>query len=947
MATVMTAAELRDAYIGFFEAKGCTRHPSAPLITDDPTTLFTVAGMAQFKDMFLGRGTLPFSRATTCQKCMRTNDILNVGRTPRHHTFFEMLGNFSFDDYFKRETIAWAWEFLTQVLDLDAERLWVSVHTIDDEAWDIWSREIGFPEARMVRLGDDDNFWPAGAPAHGPLGPGGCCSEIFWDFEPDGPDGVHPGNDPGDRFVEIWNLVFPQFNVCEPKVDGRYRLDDLGRRNIDTGAGLERMACVLQGKRNNFDTDLFQAIIARVCEVTDARYVEGAASGSPEEERNALVRRIADHVRGVTFAIADGAQPTNTGAGYVVRRLIRRAVLDVDKLGLEDPCLHGVVGSVVAAMGAAYPEIVRREDMAAALIEREEKQFRSTLRRGLDLLERELATREPGPAFDGDKAFRLYETYGFPREVTEEILDERELRIDEDGWQRAEEAHRAVSRSKDVVVFTASALSDAKPRLGPTTFIGYDRSCDDVELVLLEVDGAAVDVAEAGTAVRFALAPTPFYAEGGGQVADHGQVLGPDGSFTIQVTDVQRDEGLVIHSGVVEHGSARPGPVYAAVDQDRRGDTAAHHTATHLLHQALCAVLGDQVEQQGSKVDPGELRFDFNHPQQLTREQLNRIEQMVGDWIIQALEVQVAVLPIDQARARGAKALFGEKYGDEVRAVAVGDPPVSVELCGGCHVANTAAVKQFRILREEASAAGIRRIIAIAGDVAVARAEEEDRLALACGKVLGLVDPDPRELTDLAQVLKARPEELEPRLRALVDEAHALDEQVASNDTTQLLLQGGLVDRVQGLQAHVKRLRKQCQQLHAKQAMAQVDGILAAAQEVAGVPLLVGQFTGVDGKGLREVGKALQDQRPEAAVILGSETDGKAALLALVPPALHPRGLQAGALIGALARQVGGGGGGRPDQAQAGGRDGHKVGAALAAVPALVAAALGTEAERT
>ncbi|MHC5068492.1 MAG: alanine--tRNA ligase, partial [Planctomycetota bacterium] len=509
----LTVAELREAFLNFFEERGHSRYRSASLIPEnDPTTLFTVAGMAQFKDMFLGRGDLPFSRATTCQKCIRTNDIMQVGRTPRHHTFFEMLGNFSFNDYFKEEVIAWAWEFLTKVLGMPGERLWVSVHHTDDEAYAIWNEQIGVPGERLVRMGDGDNFWPAGAPADGPTGPGGYCSEIFWDYQTNDDPSDSPANEvETGRFVEIWNLVFPQFDVSEPKVEGRYTLKDLGRRNIDTGSGLERLACVLQGKTNNFDTDLFQTIIRGACEVAGVEYVEGATAerdGSAQVERNVLLRRIADHVRAVVFCIADGALPGNTGRGYIVRRLIRRATLDLDRLGCDQVGLYRIVAGVVTTMGEAYPAVAERQALATDTLKSEETLFRRTLARGLDLLHKALQRHrsEGAASFSGDDAFDLFTTYGFPYELTEELVDAEGLAVDRARFDvRMAEFAEISKGGREIEVFARSDLLAAKSRLGATAFIGYDDAVSAAQLQLLEVEGVEVDEAASGTAIRFAL----------------------------------------------------------------------------------------------------------------------------------------------------------------------------------------------------------------------------------------------------------------------------------------------------------------------------------------------------------------------------------------------------------------------------------------------------------
>jgi alanyl-tRNA synthetase len=939
MAKPFTVAEIREAFLSFFAEKGCVRYASASLVPEnDPTTLFTVAGMSQFKDMFLGRGTHPFTRATTVQKCIRTNDILNVGRTARHHTFFEMLGNFSFNDYFKKEAIHWAWEFLTQRLQLDPQRLSISVHKIDGEAYRIWREEIGIPAERIFKLGDADNFWPANAPSEGPEGPGGCCSEIFWDHR--------INDDPKDnltsstgRFVEIWNLVFPEFNVRKPNPDGSPNLENLGRRNIDTGSGLERVAAVLQGVYNNFDIDVFQTIIRSVCAASGAVYDRSAPLGAKSDaaERNALIRRVADHVRAVTFCIADGALPANTDRGYIVRRLIRRATLDMDKLGVDQARLFEVVPAVVEAMGAAYPEVARRQELARDTLKAEEQLFRRTLRKGLELFQRSLDKHRGGTVFSGDDAFDLVTTHGFPKEVIAELAGAEGLAIDEARFKSRWDEHTRISNSKQVEVFTTTALQEAKPRLGKTTFVGYDRLRLDTELTLLEHDGKAVDQAPVGAKVRFALKETPFYAESGGQEADRGQVGGP--GFTIQVRDVQKDEGLVIHSGEVTAGTARPGPVLAVVDAALREATTRHHSATHLMHSALGRVLGDHVEQQGSRVEPYQLRFDFNHTGAMTREQVAAVEDWVNAAIKAAHPARIAEMPIAEAKAGGAKAQFGEKYGEKVRVVTFGAKDVSQELCGGCHVGNTADIAAFRIVKEEASSAGIRRIVAVAGDLARALEREEREIADQSGRLLGLshVD-DPRVVEELARGFKATAKELPARIAQLAKEVDELVERLGAPHET---LSGGLAQRIAQLQDELKRLRKLDEGRKAQAALGAVDEILAAAKTVGGAALVAARADGLDGKALRQLLDLVRSRRPSAVVVLGGAADGKVALVSAVSPDLVAKGVGAGAIIGKLAPMVGGRGGGKPDLAQAGGSDAARLAEALAAVEPLVREMLG------
>jgi alanyl-tRNA synthetase len=954
MARPVTTAEIRTAFLRFFAERGHTVHPSASLVpANDPSTLFTVAGMSQFKDMFLGRGGHPFTRATTCQKCIRTNDIDNVGRTPRHHTFFEMLGNFSFDDYFQRDAIVWAWEFLTGVLALDPERLWVSVNVADEEARRLWIEEVGFPARRIVRLGDHDNFWPADAPVEGPTGPGGCCSEIFWDFQTNDDPADDPGKDSG-RFVEIWNLVFPQFNVSEPKVEGRYTLQALGRRNIDTGMGLERIACVMQGVRNNFDIDLLQVIVQRVVAVTGRPYVRDAAA-MPQQAQNALLRRIADHARAVSFCIADGALPSNIGRGYIVRRLIRRAVLDLDRLGVEEPALHEVLPAVVTAMGDPYRELEQRRDLIAQTLLVEERQFRQTLRRGLarvnkiiqdtknrghDLLDSpasgfvpdappgDLHTQPtPGSMINSSAVFGLFTTYGFPPELTADLAREHGLTIDEAGYGRLMAEFAEISKgNREVQVFDRSALVDARPQLGDTAFVGYAVLETDAELTFLEVDGAEATTAPTGVQVRFALDRTPFYGESGGQVGDTGTVTG-DG-FAIAVEDVQRDGGLVIHRGTVIAGTARPGPVRAGVAVAPRQAITRHHSATHLLHSALGTVLGRHVEQQGSKVESTALRFDFNHPQAVTAVELRQVEDWVRREIAADGPVAVDLLPLDEARRRGAKALFGERYGAEVRMVSMGRPPVSVELCGGCHVDRTGDIGDFRILREEAVAAGVRRITAVAGEAARELAGREAALAIACAAAAGLPAVSTTELAPAAQLLKVRPEELPGRLAVMTA---AVAERAAAAGEGARAVAVTLIDRVGELQAEERRLERLRQERQTRAAVADLDGILASRTEVAGVPLYTGRIDGVDAKVLRQVADAVRGRIDRYCLILGAATADKALLICAVSPDLVAAGVHAGRLVGRLARIVGGSGGGKPDLAQAGGKDPARLVEALAA----------------
>ena len=942
MSKPFTVAEIREAFLAFFAEKNCVRYASASLVPEnDPTTLFTVAGMSQFKDMFLGRGTHPFTRATTVQKCIRTNDIMNVGRTARHHTFFEMLGNFSFNDYFKKEAIHWAWEFLTKRLQLDPERLSVSVHTIDEEAYGIWRDEIGIPVNRIFKMGDNDNFWPANAPKEGPEGPGGCCSEIFYDHR--------INNDPNDnltsstgRFVEIWNLVFPEFNVRKPHADGSPNLENLGRSNIDTGSGLERVAAVLQGVYNNYDIDVFQTIIRSVVAVSGKTYDKTAQLGDKTQaaEDNALIRRIADHVRAVTFCIADGALPGNSDRGYTVRRLIRRATLDMDKLGVDEVKLFEVVSSVVEAMGQAYPEVARRQDLARDTLKAEEQLFRRTLRKGLELFGRSLDKFKGGTVFSGDDAFDLVTTHGFPKEIIAELAGAEGLTVDEKRFSERWDEHTRISNTKQIEVFTSTALQEAKPRLGVTPFVGSQQLTVETELTLLENGGKEVAQATVGSDVRFALKSTPFYAESGGQVGDRGLIVGKD--FTIAVSDTQKDEGLVVHSGKVTAGVAKLGAVSARVDATSRNATTRHHSATHLMHSALGRLLGDHVEQQGSKVEPTALRFDFNHPQAMTREQITAVEQWVGSAIAAKHAVDIREMPIDQAKSMGAKAQFGEKYGASVRVVTLGSGEISREFCGGCHVSNTSDIGAFRILTETASSAGIRRIVAVAGDEAAKLAVEENRIASACAAHVGLHTVsanDARQVDDLARLFKVPfadvPARVEQLAREVTEQALRVGEKLSARS-------GSLVERIEQLQNEAKRLRKLEESRQAQAAAGAADEVVASATDIAGASVIAAVVPNLDGKALRTLLDAVRAKKPSLCVILGSVADGKVALTIGVSADLVARGLHAGQMIGKLAPMVGGRGGGKADMAQAGGTQVDQLDSAMATVQTLVREALAT-----
>ncbi|RMH03181.1 MAG: alanine--tRNA ligase, partial [Planctomycetota bacterium] len=744
MTTPRTAAEIREAFLAFFEARGHERLPSASLVpANDPTLLFTGAGMNQFKDEFLGRGRPGLTRATTAQKCLRVPDLENVGRTPRHHTFFEMLGNFSFGDYFKAETIPWEWEFFTGVLGLDGDRMLASVYRDDDEAFAIWREVVGLPAERIYRFGEKENFWPASAPSEGPNGPCGPCSELYYDLQPGGPlpdpDGLEelPG-----RFLEVGNFVFTQFD----RRDGG-ELRPLPQRNIDVGLGLERIAAVVQGVPNNFETDLFVPLFRALREL-------GAPAYGDDPAADVRMRRIADHARAVFFCIADGAAPGREGRGYVVRKILRRAVRDGIDLGFERPFLVELLPAVQEVLAAAYPELRQHQGAIEALVQGEEERFRDVYRRGIGRLEAMLDELEQRgeKVFPGAFAFELHDTYGFPSDTSSVIVQEHGLDFDQAGFEAAMEEQRRRARAGSEIrgeVF-AESLAGRLTEAGaePTVFTGYDTLVGPARILALVSDGALVEALAPGEEGEAVLDRSPFYAEAGGQVGDRGRLLDRSGGLLAEVLDTRGEEGFHLHA-VRAAAELRPGlEVEARVDEAARRGAERHHTATHLLHAALRAVLGDQVHQAGSKVEPERLRFDYTAAQAPTAEDLDRVEDRVAAAILAALPVGIRHTSLEQARAEGVTALFGEKYGDTVRVVAVAE--VSQELCGGTHVRNTGEIGPFRILSDRALAAGVRRIEAAAGEAA-RRLERRER----------------RLLADLAASLKTTPDQLPERIEAL------------------------------------------------------------------------------------------------------------------------------------------------------------------------------------
>ncbi len=865
----MKSADLRQAFLEFFASKNHTVVPSSSLVPDnDPTLLFTNAGMVQFKDVFLGAEQRPYQRAASAQRCVRAggkhNDLENVGFTARHHTFFEMLGNFSFGDYFKREAIAYAWEFLTVRLELPAERLWVTVHVSDAEAADIWLREIGVSPARFSRL-DEDNFWQMGD-----TGPCGPCSEIFYDHGPEVPGGP-PGSEGGDldRYIEIWNLVFMQYER-----DAQGHLRPLPKPSIDTGMGLERIAAVMQGVHTNYEIDLFANLIRAAAAVTGATDLAESS-----------LRVIADHIRSCAFLITDGVLPSNEGRGYVLRRIIRRALRHGNKLGATEPFFYRLVTPLAAEMGAAYPELAAAAERVARVLRAEEEQFARTLDTGLGVLEAALADLS-GREIPGALVFALYDTYGFPIDLTNDIARERGYTLDMPGYEQAmaEQRQRARRASRFHVDYTATPDIE-----GTTQFIGYDQLAGESRVTALFRGAAAVAELAAGEEGIAVLDTTPFYGESGGQVGDRGELVSARGRFVIR--DCRKQGDNCLHIGTMAEGAIAVGDLLTArVDPAARGATARHHSATHLLHAALREVLGEHVTQKGSLVDAERARFDFSHPQALDRDQLVAVERRVNREILANTEVQTRLMAMDAAREQGAMALFGEKYGDEVRVLTMGDG-FSRELCGGTHVARTGDIGLFKIIAESGIAAGVRRIEAIAGTVAQAYVEElEMRLART------------------AAVLKTSPP-------TIADKAGQLVEQN-------------------------RQLARELDALKVRLAGAGGGDPLAEVRQVAGVSVLARCIAGGDARSLRDIVDQMKSRLGSGVVLLAAEEDGKVVLVAGVTKDLTGR-LKAGDLMQHVAAQVGGKGGGRPDLAQGGGPDVGALAAALDSVPEWIEQRLG------
>jgi len=869
----MKSAEIREKFLKFFESKGHQIVASSSLVPfDDPTLLFTNAGMNQFKDVFLGFDKRPYTRATTSQKCVRAggkhNDLENVGYTARHHTFFEMLGNFSFGDYFKRDAIKYAWELLTEVYKLPKDKLWVTVYAEDDEAYDIWTKEIGVPAERTIRIGDNkgaryasDNFWMMGD-----TGPCGPCTEIFYDHGEHiwgGPPGS-PEED-GDRYIEIWNNVFMQFNRDEHGV-----MHPLPKPSVDTGMGLERISAVLQHVHSNYEIDLMQALVNAA-----ARETKCADGNSPS------LRVLADHIRACSFLLADGVIPGNEGRGFVLRRIIRRAIRHGYKLGVRAPFFHKLVPDLVAEMGAAYPELAQAQAKVMDMLKQEEERFFTTIEHGMAIVEADLAAlaKEGVKVFNGDTAFKLHDTYGFPLDLTADICREHGVTVDAAAFDKAMAQQKEQARAAGKFKMATNLEYD-----GPATaFQGYDNLEFKANVLALYKDGAPVNELAEGEMGVVVLDNTPFYAESGGQVGDRGALQSVHGIFAVE--DTQKIQAAVFgHHGVVKTGTLSVGNgVAAKVDVLARMRTMRNHSATHLLHKALHEVLGDHVQQKGSQVDPDKTRFDFVHNQPMTDEEIRKVENLVNAEILANTPTTCRVMPIAEAQKSGAMMLFGEKYGDSVRVLDIG---TSRELCGGTHVSRTGDIGLFSIAAEGGVAAGVRRVEAVTGDNALHYMQE---MEAALGGVAG--------------TLKVMPKDAHARVVAVLDQVRKLERELAT--------------------------------LKGKLASAQGDDLAAQAVDVKDIKVLAATLQGADAATLRETMDKLKDKLKSAAIVLAAVADGKVSLIAGVTADLTSK-VKAGELVNSVAQQIGGKGGGRPDMAQAGGTQPENLPAALASVKAWV-----------
>ncbi|MEH2438878.1 alanine--tRNA ligase [Nostoc sp.] len=862
----LSGNEIRNIFLNFFAQRSHQILPSASLVPEDPTVLLTIAGMLPFKPIFLGQRTPEFKRATTSQKCIRTNDIENVGRTKRHHTFFEMLGNFSFGDYFKEQAIAWGWEISTQVFGFSPQNLVVSVFKDDDEAFGIWRDQIGVPVARIKRLGEDDNFWVSG-----PTGPCGPCSEIYYDFHPErGDENIDLEDD--SRFIEFYNLVFMQYNR-----DASGNLTPLQNKNIDTGMGLDRMAQILQKVPNNYETDLIFPIIQTAGQIAGVDY------HSSDEKTKTSLKVIGDHIRAVIHMIADEIRASNVGRGYVLRRLIRRVVRHGRLIGISGEFTTQVAETAIALSESAYPNVRQREAAIKAELQREEANFLRTLDRGEKLLEEIIqeVKQQGNTQISGESAFTLYDTYGFPLELTQEVAEENNLTVDVEGFEAQMEIQKGRGRDahETIDLTVQGSLDKLAEHIQVTEFLGYTQPTATAKVEAILVEGVSQEEAEAGTQVQIVLDKTPFYAESGGQIGDRGYISG-DG-IVVRVEDVKKESDFFVHFGRIERGTLRVGDrVTAQIDPACRRRAQANHTATHLLQAALKKIVDDGISQAGSLVSFDRLRFDFNCPRALTAEEVQQIEEQVNTWIAQAHAAKVEVLPLAEAKAKGAVAMFGEKYGDEVRVIDF--PSVSMELCGGTHVSNTAEIGVFKIISEAGVASGVRRIEAVSGPA-----------------ILDYLNLRDKVVKDLSDRFKVKPEELP--------------------------------DRITSLQSELKNSQKELETLKVQLAIAKSDSLLQTAEIVGDHKIIVAQLEDVDPESLKTAAERLLQKIGNGAVVLGSVPEAdKVSIVAAFSQEVNKKGLQAGKFVGAIAKICGGGGGGRPNLAQAGGRDASKLPDALA-----------------
>ncbi|MHC9237497.1 alanine--tRNA ligase [Pseudooceanicola sp. 502str34] len=884
---MQTLNDIRSSFLSYFKRQGHEIVPSSPLVPrNDPTLMFANSGMVQFKNLFTGVEHRDYQRATTAQKCVRAggkhNDLDNVGYTARHHTFFEMMGNFSFGDYFKEQAIPFAWEMVTKELGINKDKLLVTVYHTDDEAADLWKKVAGLPDERIIRIATNDNFWMMG-----PTGPCGPCSEIFYDHGEKywgGPPGT-PEED-GDRFVEIWNLVFMQYEQFE---DGTRR--ELEAQSIDTGMGIERVAALLQGTNDNYATDLIRSLIEASADAT---------STDPDGVGKTHHRVIADHLRSTSFLLADGVMPSNDGRGYVLRRIMRRAMRHAHLLGAKDPLMYRLVPELVKQMGDAYPELRQAQPLIEETLKLEETRFRQTLDRGLKLLDEELTGLEEGAALPGAAAFKLYDTYGFPLDLTQDALREQGRTVDTDGFDAAMAEQKAKARaawSGSGEAADATIWFDIADKHGATDFLGYDTEKAEGVVLAVVKDGATAEAATVGDSVQIVLNQTPFYGESGGQVGDSGTLETEEAKVTI--TDTKKVNGVFIHFGDVTEGTVKPGQAaILEVDHSRRGMIRANHSATHLLHEALREALGDHVAQRGSLNAPDRLRFDFSHSAALSAEEIAQVERDVNAYIRQNTPVETRIMTPDDARAIGAQALFGEKYGDEVRVVSMGRADTgkgpdgktySIELCGGTHVTRTGDIGAFALTGETASSAGVRRIEALTGAAAMAELRGRDQ-----------------SLSEIEGLLKTGRDEVVARVRALLDERKALSNEVAQL-RRDLAMSGGAG-----------------------------QGGGAEAKEIGGVKFLAQVLTGVSGKDLPPLIDEHKSRLESGAVLLIADTGGKVAVAAGVTADMTDK-VSAVDLVRAAVAELGGkGGGGRPDMAQGGGQDATKADAAIKAAEAVI-----------